>query len=1281
MEHRAVSGNTFGDNTRIHLGDVIYPPDASLERSLERLSLPEASFDAANKQHVASCLPNTRRDVLAQIRRWADGDGGGQRMYWLKGMAGTGKSTIALTIAREYSDKKRLGASFFFSRGGGDLGSTRRFAATVAVQLAETSPELSRHIAGAVASSHRIRGLGLYDQWEKLVLRPLAQLGREAAFPHPLVIVVDALDECDNNDVSFLIRCLATAAAVEHVDFRVFVTSRPDQPISLAFDSIAADTHQDLILHDIEQSIIDQDLTVYYKYQLGRMAPTSGLDAVVFSDAVVEKLVKKSCGLFIYAATICRFVREGGPLAGDRLAQLISDERLPARAGTELDRMYTTVLEYSLSGSFDTQETARVQELFGRVVGSIAVLFKELSPDSLAMMVAEPRGKIKSMLGKLHSVVDVPEQEGRLIRLHPSFREFLLDPQRCSNAMFRIDAKKAHGKLFDCCLAIMSGHLRRNMCDLQRPGTRVGDIPRSDVDKSIPFAVQYACQYWVYHLEQSDVDPREHPGIVDFFHSRFLSWLEILALTGRLADGIAMIKLLEGMLPVNVTSGYQTCFRRMRTKIARKSVNDPLPLNAFVHDAKRFLLSHSQTIEEAPLQAYCSALVFSPQASIIRRLYIHQLPKWILRAPALSEDWGAHLKTLSHPSLVEAVAVSPDGQLIVSGSRDNTVCVWDATIGVTRRVLEGHKHEVRAVAVSPDSRLTISGSWDKTVRVWDATTGAMRRVLNGHSDAVSAVAVSTDGQFIVSGSHDATVRVWDIATGATKSVLSGHTDAVLAIAISDNSQLIVSGSLDNTVRVWDITTGAIPHVLKGHSYLVTTVAVSRNRQLIVSGSYDNTVRVWDAATGATQRVLKGHTDAVSAVAILPDGQFIVSGSHDNTVRVWDIAKGVTRRVLEGHSNWVTAIAVSLDSQFIVSGSYDATVRVWDATIGVERCVPKGPANSVSAITVLPDIIVSGSYDNTVRVWDVAMGATRCVLKGHAGTVSAVAVSPDGQLIISGSFDMTVRVWDITKGAIRRVFKGHTCLVSDVAVLPDSRLIVSGSHDNTVRVWDIAAGAIQRVLKGHTDAVSAVAVSSDGQFIVSGSFDNTVRVWDTATGATRRVLKGHRNWVMAVAISLDRRLIISGDNTSMVRVWDATTGVTRRVVEGHSWVSAVAVSPDGQLIASSSSDKTVRIWDMETGAEQLVLPVAIALRHLSFSPCGKHLVTDCGILPLPSSGCRCSRHVFATRCWITDGGEDLLYLHPDYQESFGFLSGSIVVYLSQALQLSLSREAVTESAMR
>jgi hypothetical protein len=369
--------------------------------------------------------------------------------------------------------------------------------------------------------------------------------------PHPngFVVIID-------DDVSLLIGCLAAAAAVEHVDLRILVTSRPDQPINIGFGDISTDTRQDFILHDIEQSIVDQDLAVYYKHQLGQIARTSHLDAAFLSHDAIQMLVQKSCRLFIYAATVCLFVRAGRSLAGKRLAHLVSTDRLPAKAGTALDQMYRTVLESSLTADLDPEEMAEIRELFRQIMGTIVVLFDALSPASLAMLLDQSKETIASPLGRLHALLDVPEEEGRLIRLlHPSFREFLLDSHRCSNTTFCIDAKEAHRRLFECCLRVMSGCLRQDMCDLRRLGTRVG-VRRSDVNKSVPFAVQYACRYWVYHLKRSDVDAQEHRGIAEFFEARFLFWLETLALIGRLADGIAMLQLLETRLPVSMPNPY-----------------------------------------------------------------------------------------------------------------------------------------------------------------------------------------------------------------------------------------------------------------------------------------------------------------------------------------------------------------------------------------------------------------------------------------------------------------------------------------------------------------------------------------------------------------------------------------------------------------------------------------------------------------------------------------------------------------------------------------------------
>ncbi|KLO13559.1 WD40 repeat-like protein [Schizopora paradoxa] len=207
---------------------------------------------------------------------------------------------------------------------------------------------------------------------------------------------------------------------------------------------------------------------------------------------------------------------------------------------------------------------------------------------------------------------------------------------------------------------------------------------------------------------------------------------------------------------------------------------------------------------------------------------------------------------------------------------------------------------VQAVAYSPDGRYMVSGSYDNTIRVWDAQTGAQKgEAFTGHTKSVTSVAYSPDGKYIVSVSNDNTVRVWDAQTGAQKGEpLTGHTNCVTSVAYSPDGRYIVSGSWDNTVRVWDAQTGAQKgEPLAGHTNWVESVAYSPDGKCIVSGSWDNTVRmVWDAQTGAQKgEPLTGHTNWVESVAYSPDGKCIVSGSNDNIVRVWDVQ--------ESHEEW------------------------------------------------------------------------------------------------------------------------------------------------------------------------------------------------------------------------------------------------------------------------------------------------------------------------------------------------------------------------------------------
>ena len=289
--------------------------------------------------------------------------------------------------------------------------------------------------------------------------------------------------------------------------------------------------------------------------------------------------------------------------------------------------------------------------------------------------------------------------------------------------------------------------------------------------------------------------------------------------------------------------------------------------------------------------------------------------------------------------------------------------------------LEGHTREVNSVAFSPDGTLLASGSRDDTVKLWDVAT--QERIANLHTDGVWSVSFSPDGTTLASGSSG-TVILWDVRTGERIATLKGHTIVwrtntllapVRSVSFSPDGATLASGSVDSTVKLWDVATKTEVATLQGHRDEVTSVAFSPDGTLLASGSWDNTVKLWDVATQERIATL-GHGADVNAVSFSPDGTLLASGLWDGTVKLWDMA--TRERIATLDHREVNAVSFSAsDGALLASGSWDGTVKLWDVLIR-EEIVTFWHTDGITSMSFSPDgtTLVAGGADGTILLWNI-----------------------------------------------------------------------------------------------------------------------------------------------------------------------------------------------------------------------------------------------------------------------------------------------------------------------
>ncbi|QRV92866.1 WD repeat-containing protein [Ceratobasidium sp. AG-Ba] len=889
------------------------------EARLSRLpNSPDAAYDSAKafKLGRGPCTKSTRVDILREMYDWTC-DSTGERIYWLNGMAGTGKTTIAYSLCENLQRNNKLAASFFCSRQVPECRDVDRIVPSIVYQLSRLFFPFRRAVDDALQANPDVHNQRIDKQFEKLLVDPLITVADK--LPSGITVVIDALDECEHEGsvAKILERLLLYASALP---IRFLVTSRPNAIIINRMRREKSEkVKKEIRLHELKRWIVQSDIKTYIKAQFE--------SHLTISETDIDTLAKQSGELFIYAATVVRYVSSKDYARGTtRLNEVLQASAGSCSKGTEaIDELYNSIL----SSAYDDEDFAdkdRAEMLL--VLHTVVCACEPLSINTITdLLQLDSEETVRAILLSLLSVIRVSDEGDIITTLHESFHDFLLDSSR--SGRFGCNTMEQHERLAGLCFDKIHSQVAFNICGLEssyRFDYQVFNLEER-VDRVIAKALFYACCHWSAHMKLTYTSQSLAERLFRFLSERLLLWMEIMNLKHAFDRGIQILYDMERWS--QKTSGI--------SKQHRELLEDGCSfMSAYFYSPLRRSTPH----------LYISALSFWFDPSPMRRYYKSNEKCVIGEESTVMELRKTRLvRTMDNTPDAKFVAYSHDSAYIVSVSSASTIRIWDAHTGQqVGQSLQRLTSSVSSAACSHDSAYIVSGSWDNTVRIWDTHTGKqVGQSLQGHTDSVRSVAYSHNSAYIVSGSDDNTVRIWDAHTGRqVGQPLRGHTGSVISVAYSHNSAYIVSGSWDKTVRIWDAHNGKqVGQPLRGHTGSVISVAYSHNSAYIVSGSWDKTVRIWDTHTGKqVGQPLQGHTASVTSVAYLHDGAYIVSGSVDKTVRIWDTYTGKqVGQPLQGHASSVCSVAYSHDSAYIVSGSYDDILRIWD----IHTCLQLGPS--------------------------------------------------------------------------------------------------------------------------------------------------------------------------------------------------------------------------------------------------------------------------------------------------------------------------------------------------
>ena len=979
------------------------------------------------------CLKGTRKDVLLQLERWLISEQD-QRVFWLNGLAGTGKSTIAQTFAEMSFADGRLGASFFCSRGYEDRSNLRAIFPTLAFQLAYRYPSFRGELLQVLRANPDVGQETLCSQMERLIICPLKTTRIST------LIIIDALDECKDEEPASAILSILSRYTEQIPYVKFFITGRPEPRIRSGFRLAALRPITEVLkLHNVRRALVDTDIRLFFQMRLAEIAKNRSHcdvteDWPIPSDITI--LCEKTAGLFIYASTVVKFVASRHHEPPNRLALLISLPQNTTQEGESgIDILYTEILKQAYCDIGPGNQKSDIQEVychFRSVVGAVLLALNPLSMKSLSSLLygTDTPSKISTALNSLHSLILVPEgTEDPIHVFHKSFPDFLMDPKRCQDTRFFVDPSVHHLELLLSCLHLMEVRLKRNLCNLEDYAVlrNLGDLS-AQRKRYIGDGLEYACQFWTKHLAKipkTDSNAVKIQKAVDkFFTTHLLFWIEVLIVMGNLDISVHSINDVQKWY-ILVSS----------VNIVHRSIYSPLAQGGSTFkwgdDSQHFILEHFDTICNSPSQIYHSVLPLSPSSSWLCKCYSAEISLKVVKG--VPAQWGACSHTVPLGEIVQTLSCYNNSIAIGSGSSD--IIILDAVTGSQIAVLSGHTAWVPCLNFSSDGKSLVSGSGDKTVKLWDVQTGGVVKTFYNHTLHVLSVSISEDCTKIASES-DSTVYLWDIQTGECLcTIKQERTIKHVSFSPMDPQQLILI--FDNKIWQWDVDSHQTLLTYDGchisFSPNCTQVALCNGKIVTIQNSDSRAI------------VAEFHVanDDVKYCCFSPDGRFVAAAAGA-TAYLWDIASPdpCLIETFIGHTGEITSLVFPSPSS-LISASRDESAKFWKiSTSSTDQVATDQVAIDPEPFLITPPSIqsvslqtraeIALSYDKggVLKIWNLLTGLCKATFQIPAARGIAVngadAQMIDGKLIFVWKKEYKIHILDVDKDELLQTLDTTYC---------------------------------------------------------------------------------------------------------------------------------------------------------------------------------------------------------------------------------------------------------------